>query len=353
MTWNLLTARRDDLPEMRWPLVLLTAFTACVAGGLGCTFRDGAMVLTVPFVVLAVVAYASLILLWRRLAALAVTPGIAAGVLLCGGNWLTAVCAAVCMLAVAYVYASLFLAKESRFVRIASTASAVGICAVLLAVAWVSWRFASLGDAIRYVCDLARSTVSDGFAALADASGGVQYVLLPEVFDSMLYQAVAALPAIAGMACILFAGLCDAGIRFLFWLLDCDEYFTPETDEGITIPRSFSVLYCLLLFLVISTDAASNPPLYYMLSNCHWIFALPCAWVGVTVGFRKLRHALDTASFYSRPKTHSPLPALFIFLFFFLFLGVSMAFTLMAILGAMFILIRKNGTEISDEEHLH
>ena len=46
-------------------------------------------------------------------------------------------------------------------------------------------------------------------------------------------------------------------------------------------------------------------------------------------------------------------PALFIFLFFFLFLGVSMAFTLMAILGAVFILIRKNGTEISDEEHLH
>ena len=352
MTWNLLTARRDDLPEMRWPLVLLTACTVCLAGGLGCTFRDGAMVLTVPFVVLAVVAYAALILLWRRLAALAVTPGIAAVVLLCGGNWLTAVCAAVCMLAVAYVYASLFLAKESRFVRIASTASAVGICATLLAVAWVSWRFASLGDAIRYVCDLARSSVSDGFAALADASGGVQYVILPETVDSLLYQTVAALPAITGMACILFAGLCDAGIRFLFWLLDCDGYFTPETDEGITIPKSFSILYGLFLLLVISTDAASNPPLYHVLSNCHWIFALPCAWVGVTIGFRKLRYALDTTSFYSRPKTHSPLPSLFIFLFFFLFLGVSTAFTLMAILGAVFILTRKNGAEVSDEEHL-
>lgn len=352
MTWNLLTARRDDLPEMRWPLVLLTAFAACLSGGLGCTFRGGAMVLTLPFVVLAVVAYASLILLWRRLAALAVTPGIAAGVLLCGGNWLTAVCAAVCILAVAYVYASLFLAKERRFVRIASTASAVGICVVLLAVAWVSWRFASLGDAIRYVCDAARSTVNDGFAALADVSGGVRYVLLPETVDSVLYQAVAALPAIAGMGCILFAGLCDGGIRFLFWLLDCDEYFTPETDEGITIPKSFSILYTLLLFLVISTDAASNPPLYHVLSNCHWIFALPCAWVGVTVGFRKVRHAMDTASFYGRPRNHSPLPSLFVFVFFFLFLGVSMAFTLMAILGAAFILMQKKDAEPSEDEHL-
>ena len=352
MTWNLLTARRDDLPEMRWPLVLLTAFAACMAGGLGCGFRGGAMVLTVPFLVLAVAAYASLILLWRRLAALAVTPGIAAGVLLWGGNWMTAVCAAVCMLAVAYVYASLFLAKESRFVRIASTASAVGICMVLLAAAWVSLHFDSLGDAIRYVCTLAGSTVSDGFAALADASGGMQYVLLPEAVDSMLYQLVAALPAIAGMACILFAGLCDAGIRFFFWLLDCDEYFTPETDAGITIPRSFSVLYVLFLLLVISTDGVSNPPLYHVLSNCHWIFALPCAWVGITVGFRKLRQALDTASFYSRPRNHSPLPALFIFLFFFLFMGVSMAFTLMAMLGAGCILMRKNGTDPSQEEEL-
>ena len=345
MSWNLLTTRRDDLPEMRWPLVLLTAFAACLAGGLGCTFRDGAMVLTVPFVVLAVAAYASLILLWRRLAALAVTPGIAAGVLLCGGNWFTAVCAAVCMLAVAYVYASLFLAKESRFVRIASTASAVGVCAVLIVTALVSWRFDSIGDAIVYGCGLCRDAVSEGFAALADASGGVQYVILPEDIDSMMYQAVAALPAIACMACILFAWLCDAGIRFLFWLLDCDEYFTPETDEGITIPRSCSVLYGVLLFLVISTDADSNPPLYSMLSNCHWIFALPCAWVGVTVGFRKLRHALDTVSFYTRPKSHSPLPALFIFLFFFLFLGLSAALTLMAVLGAVFILIRESGTE--------
>ena len=111
-------------------------------------------------------------------------------------------------------------------------------------------------------------------------------------------------------------------------------------------------LYTLLLFLVISTDAASNPPLYHVLSNCHWIFALPCAWVGVTVGFRKVRHAMDTASFYGRPRNHSPLPSLFVFVFFFLFLGVSMAFTLMAILGAAFILMQKKDAEPSEDEHL-
>lgn len=345
MAWNLLTVRRDDLPEMRWPLVVLTMAAAFLFGGMAPAFDGGALLLTVPFLMLAVVSYTALILLWRQLAALAVAPGIGVCVLAFGGSWLAAVFCAVCILAVSYVYASLFLGKESRFVRIASTASAAGVCLLLGAVAWVSWRFGSMGEAILYLCSICRTSVTDGFHALAQASGGTRYMILPEAIDTLFYQAVTSLPAIAGMACILFAGFCDAGIRLLFWLLDCGEYFTPETDEGITVPRSFSILYGLLLFLVVSTDAASNPPLYSILSNCHWIFALPCAWVGLTVGFRKLRYALDTASFYSRPRSHSPILPFFIFLFFFLFLGLSAALTLMAVLGAVFILMQESGME--------
>ena len=349
MPWNLLTKRRDDLPEMRWPLVIASALAACLLGGLGWTFRGGAMVLTVPFVVLSVTAYALLILLWRRLAALTVTFGIGLAVLAFGGDWFTAAGAAVCMLAVAYVYASLFLAKENRFVRIASTASAVGVCALLLTLAYGSMQYDSLGEALLSVCALCRDALADGYAHLAE-SAGASYVLLPETIDRLLLQAALSLPAFLGMACILFAALCDGGIRFAFWLLDCDGYFTPETDFGITIPRSFGILYGVLLFLVISTDAAGNPPLYAVLSNCHWVFALPCFWVGLTAGYRKLRHALDAASFYRHTRSHSPLPALFILVFFFLIAGLSTAFTLTAALGAVFILLRESGMEHADVE---
>ncbi|MBQ8640584.1 MAG: hypothetical protein IJ480_00070 [Clostridia bacterium] len=353
MAWNLLVKRRDDLPEMRWPLVILTMLAASFFGGSAVSFQEKAAILTVPFLVLAVVAYTLLILLWRRLAALAVTAGIGAVVLASGGGWFAAVGCAVSILAVSYVYAALFLGREPRFVRIASTASAVGVCLLLTGVAWISWRFGTIGAAIEYACDLYRDAVSTGFQTLYGIGGtgedGVRYVLLPETVDAMLYQAVAAVPALTGMMCILFAGLCDGGIRFLFWLLDCGEYFSAEADQGITIPRSFGVLYGVLLFLVMSTSSTTAPYLYSILSNCHWIFALPCAWVGLSVGFRKLRESMAEASFYGRPRSHSPVFPILITVCFFLFLGLSTAFTLSAVLGAVFIITRRREEEPQDD----
>ena len=342
MSWNLLTKRRDDLPEMRWPLVIVTMAAACLTGGTALWFRDRAAVLTVPFLVLAVTAYALLILLWRRLAALTVSLGIGAVVLLTGGGWLPAVCCGLCLLAVAYVYAALFLAKESRFVRVASTASAIGICMLLVAIAWISWRFEMVGEAIVYFCDLYRETANTGLQTVYEMTDRPAVVLLPETVNAMLYQVVTAVPALAGMVCILLAGVTDWTIRFLFWLLDCGEYFAAEADGGITVPRSFGVLYGVLLLLVMGTSASSSPHLYSILSNCHWIFALPCAWVGLSVSYRKLRHSLAEASFYGYARRRSPLPAIVILVFFVLLLGLSAAFTVLAVLGALFIITRRS-----------
>lgn len=351
MAWNLLTTRRDDLPEMRWPLVVLTVFFACFSSGFAVAIREDAGILTVLFLMLAVVAYTLLILLWRRLAALAVSAGIGGCVLLGGGGWFAAVCCAMGLLAVSYVYASLFLGRESRFVRIASTASAAGVCLLLVGIAWVSRQFGTVENAIAWACEQYRETADTGLQTLASVMGEGEknLILLPETVNAMLYQAVAALPALTGMACILFAGLCDAGIRFLFWLLDCDMYFAAREDQGITMPRSFGVLYGVLLFMVMTTSASGAPHLYSILSNCHWIFALPCAWVGLSVGYRKIRHSLAEASFYGRPRNHSPLPAVLILVFFFLLLGLSAAFTVTAVVGAFCIVTRRREDPTENE----
>lgn len=342
MAWNLLTKRRDDLPEMRWPLVVLTMAVTCLAGGGALALWEAAPVLTIPFLVLAVVSYTLLILLWRRLAALAVSAGVGAFVILSGGGWFPAVCCALSLLAVAYVYATLFIARESRFVRIASTASAIGVCLLLTAIAWISWRFGTVGEAVRYFCEVYRDAAGAGLQSLyASGDPEAAVILLPETISAMLGQVVVTVPALAGMACILLAGVCDGLIRFLFWLLDCSEYFAADGDDGITIPRSFGVMYGTLLFLVMSTNAAGAPHLYSILSNCHWIFALPCAWVGLCVGYRKLRMRLAEASLYGSARTHSPLPTILLMLFIILLLGLSAAFTLLAVLGAVCIIGRK------------
>ena len=216
---GLLQLRRDDLPEMRWPLVLVTTTAVCLCGGGALRLWDSAPVLTVPVLVLAAVFYSLLILLWRRLAALALPLGIGGWILASGGGWFPAICCGLALLVVAYTYASLFLARESRFVRIASTASAIGICILLITAAWISWRFGTFRDALDAVLTFSRAAADDGLQRLYAAKGETATVLLPETVNAMLYQGLLAVPALVGMGCILLAGVCDGAIRFFFWLL--------------------------------------------------------------------------------------------------------------------------------------
>lgn len=322
---------RDDLPQMRWPLVLLSVVVACLSAGLACSFQGAALLLSIPFLVLSVTAYSALILLWRHMVALAVTGGIALAVLFCGGHWLTAVGASASLLAISYTYACRFLAKDTRFVRVAATASAVGICGLLLAMLYVGWHWGSLRDAIDALCAYGRELL---LARLQDSDT----IVLPSAIDRFLGQLAATLPAIGGMGAILFAGLCDGAMQLLFWLLDCTDYFTPDADKGVTSPRSFGILYGVLLFLVLTTDSTASPHLYTMLANCHWVFALPCFWVGLTRLWQKLRDLCIEHALYH----HAPSPLLMVTCFVVIFgiLGLSTAFTLTAIVGAGVILRR-------------
>lgn len=316
---------RDDLPQMRLPLVVLTTVVSCLLTGLACSFRGAALLLSFPFLVLSVVAYSALILLWRHMVSLAVTGGIALSVLLFGGHWLTAVAASTCILAVSYVYASLFLRMENRFCRVATTAFAVGICGLIVTLLYGSWQYGTLPNAIDALCDVARHYIS---------TEGTAYTAFS--LDALLHQWLSAFPALYGMAVILFAGLCDGAMQLLFTVLDCSEYFTPDVDEGITSPRSFGVLYGVLLFLVIATDSTATPQTYTILSNCHWVFALPCFWVGLTGLWKKIQLLFAEHALYK----HAPSPLLLLVCFAVVYgiLGLSMAFTLTAIVGAVTIM---------------
>ncbi len=322
---------RDDLPQMRWPLVVLTTVIACLLAGLASSFRGAALLLSFPFLVLSVMAYSALILLWRHVASLAVTGGIALAVLAFGGHWLTAAAFSCGLLAVSYVYASLFLRMENRFVRVATTAFAVGICGVLAILLYVGWHYDTLQDAIDALCHMGQRFIS---------TKGTAYTA--STLDALLHRLVTAVPALYGMLAILFAGLCDGAMQLLFYILDCSAYFTPEADDGITSPRSFAVLYAVLLFLVITTDSQDTPQMYAMLSNCHFVFALPCFWVGLTGLWKKLGLWLAEHALYKH--TPSPLLMLVCFALAYGLLGLSLAFTVTAIVGAVSIFHKSNGT---------
>jgi len=345
MGWQFLRTRREDLPEMRWPLVMTAVLAVCFFGGTAAVLRGRAALLILPFLALAVSACTLLILLWRRAASMAVFPLTVLAALGFGGRPLMSLVCAACILAVSYVYAVLFLARATRFVRITAMAFGLGVCSLLSGLAWLSLRYGTVTDAILHYRDPFRAAAAESVQALQrfSVSGGTGggAVLLPEAMDPLLYQLVLAIPALLGWVSMGIAAFCDGCIRLLFRVLDCGAYFTPEEDRGITMPRSFAVLYGIFLFLVMSTSSVSNPHLYRILANCHFVFALPCAYVGLSAGVSRIRDRWAEASFYHHAPSHSPVPAVLVSVFMILFFGFPTAFTLTATAGAALVVLKR------------
>ncbi len=338
-----LLQKRDDLPEMRVPLLVAAMIVTCVTGGSAVLcIRGGLGFLVLPMVLLAVMSQAFLILLRRHPAVLAVPLAVGGILLGTAGGWFWAVAGTVCLLLLSCTCAALFLTKESRFVRIASVACVMGVCMLATGIVYISWQFDTLSAAVVYVCE----TWQEPVAAVLSALSGGTYVLLPETVNRVLYQIMGAVPALVGMFCVGCGALLDGGMRFFFWLFDCSAYFVPE-EEDITLPRSFGVLYGVVFFLVTATSSTGSPHIYSILSNCHWVLSLPCAWVGITAIYRKLREGAVLLSLYGTTKSHSPIPAVVILVCFFLFMPTNIAFMLMALYGAGCTIFRHTETERS------
>ena len=138
--------RRDDLPEMTLPLAVLLVLLSCAFSALAAYLMTSgkagvaAAVLLVPAVSC---LYSLIILLWRRLASLTVTPLSAALMLITGsGLYETAVISATVLLC-SYVYATSMMAKENTFRRMISLSLSFSLCTLLALIGYAGMNYPS------------------------------------------------------------------------------------------------------------------------------------------------------------------------------------------------------------------
>ena len=109
-----------------------------------------------------------------------------------------------------------------------------------------------------------------------------------------------ALPALWLVIAEANAWLCDWICRRLFHLMDCERYFLPAEDEGITTPRYFGVLVLLLSFLLLTTSYRQNPRIYAVLTNCVLTIFPAATYVGLHEAALRIRDRLTEAYLIGR-----------------------------------------------------
>lgn len=283
--------KRDDLPMLTLPLVVLlfaviigcTAAGASVMGGSGALYRVPAFFAALPLFSLAVAAYGILIILWRRAASMVVTAVSLAVVWRLSGI-IVAVTLCLAVYVCAYVYASSFLLRESRFRRILHLTTAAALCLLAAGIlfAGYGWQGVPLTELPARMLDAA--TELFGKSTLFRDSAG--------------YAArsfVVALPALWLMTAQAAACLSDFVCHKLFRLMECERYFVPQADEGITTPRYFGAMVMILSFLVLATSYRKNPLIYTTLINCVLVLFPPSVYVGLHEAAMRIRDRLADA----------------------------------------------------------
>jgi len=349
--------QRDDLPQMRLPTVCLMFVLTVFGGALGACMVPEDMFAALLFLFVAIVSYAMLILLWRSLVSLLVVPLMAGVIFLLGGGPMPMIAGCLSILVIAYVYATCCMAQEGRFVRMTSVAIVTAICVFCTAAAWCSSRYDSLSDVILEGKQICRDLFNRAYQTIGEISGtteaegtaSVILVLTPESIDRFFYQILAALPSLFGICIMGFTLLFDGVCVWLLRLFQCKECFIPSRDSGITLPRSFGWVYVILLIMTMTTSVSDTPRLYSILSNCHWVFAFPCAGVGITWGYRRLREKIDNVSYYKVGNSMSRLPAVMLLVVLILFIGLAGAVTAAAALGAIYVIRFRDQEKIAED----
>ena len=259
--------KRDDLPMLTMPLVLLIVFTAagCTAAA-AAVMRDGlhdglnaygipGFFAALPLLCLSVAAYGILIILWRRAVSMVVTVLSAIAVYAISGLLVSmAICLSVYVCA--YVYASSFLLCASRYRRI------------------------------------------DSLAGLFENSAF--FAMTAENAAAAARSVTISLPALWLMTAEAAAWICEWICHRFFHLMECERYFLPEADEGITTPRYFGAIVMILSFLLLATSYRKNPLLYAALSNCVFALFPPAVYVGLHEAALRIRDRLADAYIIGR-----------------------------------------------------
>lgn len=292
--------KRDDLPMLTLPLVVLlfVVITGCTMAAAS-VMRDGwlanhaipGFLAALPLFCLAIAAYGILIVLWRQAASMAVsvTSVLAAGF---AAGWFLATVLCLSVFACAYVYASAFLLRQSRYRRIVHLTTAVAVC--LFAAGLLFAGFVWHGVPITELPMQIYTGIAEIFADSAYLSMTTESAL------SAARSVTIALPALWLVIAEANAWLCDWICRRLFRLMDCERYFLPAEDEGITTPRYFGVLVLLLSFLLLTTSYRQNPRIYAVLTNCVLTIFPAATYVGLHEAALRIRDRLTEAYLIGR-----------------------------------------------------
>lgn len=290
--------RHDELPEMTVPLTVLMML-GCVlfstaAGKLATPAEPYGELLTssdyigigaaVMFLPVISCLYASIILLWRKVASLLVTP-ICFGVMLWAGVRLfPAAVFSLSLLLCAYVYATSLISRETRFRRMTALASASAICIVLAVSAYISLYFGGFSEFFEWYM----RTLPHEMALVYQNAG----MTVPETdLVTGCRQLLMMVPAYTVVLAIVLSGITDFLMRTLFRVLECGGIFI-VTDGSITMPVSYAVVYGISFLLTWMTPAEQYPFLHILLNSVTCAMILPCAAVGLDGVKRNLEEKL-------------------------------------------------------------
>lgn len=326
---------RDDLPEMTLPLAVLTLLTIPVSAAFGAKaagYGSYGTVLSVGLLTLSTTAYAALILLWRRLAAIAATPLSVFALLWSGASRFTTAALSLGILFLAYTLAVSALSKETRYRRTATLSCAVVLCILLAGTAQIGLRFASFGDFMRFF----REWVGERAALLLETRASSLSTRALETFSTAVSEqetaaataSLAALvPVCLGTAGALYAWATEGLLRILLTQFQVVEKFFPRTHR-ITLPKLHAALCIGSAALALSTSAEANPLLYAVLRNLFLAMAPPCLYLGCV----KLRRYIMIRLYFLRGKRAA---SIFLLLFIVMALGASAFAILFSLLGAV------------------
>ena len=290
--------RHDALPEMSVPLTVLMMIgfvlfsssagklaTPTEAYGTGVSSSGYVgMAASLLFLPAAGCMYASVILLWRRVASLLITP-VGFGIMLWAGVRLfPAAVISLSLFLCAYVYAASLISGETKFRRMTALSAASGICIALTALGYISLYFGGFDAFSEWYMTALPEAMGRVYAA---AGMTVPYTELAEGCRTLLLM----LPAYTAAAAILLSWITEFLMHTLFRALECEKLFL-ETSGRITMPVSYAVVYAAAFLLTWITPADSSPMLHVMLSSITCAMILPCAAVGLSGVRRALEEKL-------------------------------------------------------------
>ena len=280
--------RRDDLPAMTLPLAVLmmaaTLLFTSIAGRLASSDMAGTAA-SLPFLSLSVCLYALIILLWRRLASLLVTPLSFAAMLFTGSSLFAAVTISLSVLFTSYVFAVSLISRESKFQRLGSLAFSAALCIVLTTVAYAGFHADSF-DAFVGMC---MDTLSGLLGTAYGMPAGESYIR--EAARTILVMT----PAYTAALSVALAWFTEMLTKSMFRLLNCCDLFIGITYR-ITLPFPYAVIYITVFFLTMMTVPEQAPFVHTLLNSLMIAMMLPCTAVGVSMTLRKLRARMYYAS---------------------------------------------------------